>query len=85
MDDEAPLDGVTAEFSDDDGLYDAAPLDCVIVGLVDDVGSNDVVDDAAPVDVVKGLDDIFDSLRIMKIVTTAATAPTTATIIPIIS
>jgi hypothetical protein len=43
------------------------------------------VDDAAPVDVVKGLDDIFDSLRIMKIVTTAATAPTTATIIPIIS
>ena len=85
MDDEIPLDGVTAEFSDDDGLYDAAPLDCIIIGLVDDVGSNDVVDDAAPVDDVKGLDDIFDSLRITKIVTTAAAAATAPTIIPITS
>jgi hypothetical protein len=73
MDDEIPLDGVTA------------PLDCIIIGLVDDVGSNDVVDDAAPVDDVKGLDDIFDSLRITKIVTTAAAAATAPTIIPITS
>jgi hypothetical protein len=47
MDDEVPLDGVTAEFSDDDGLYDATPLDGVIVRLDDDVGSNVIVNDAA--------------------------------------